>query len=44
MPEKTPQALADNGDIGTMTPREGAAAFVKSWEELLAPPRRKKRR
>jgi len=64
MPEKTLQALADHGEIGTMLPhdggdaedvldrftqpgvdldalaadlqRDGAAAFVKSWEELLA--------
>ncbi|MGD0950553.1 MAG: transaldolase [Candidatus Binatia bacterium] len=64
MPEKTLQALADHGDIGTMLPHDGgdaeevldqftragvdlsalaaklqqagAAAFVKSWDELLA--------
>ena len=64
MPEKTLQALADHGDIGTTIPpdggdaeqvlerftqagvdldalaadlqREGAASFVKSWDDLLA--------
>jgi transaldolase len=64
MPEKTLQALADHGEIGTMLPRDGgdaeevldrftqagvdldslaatlqqdgAASFVKSWDELLA--------
>jgi transaldolase len=64
MPEKTLQALADHGDLGTMMPhdggdaeqvlerfaqagvdldalaadlqRDGAAAFVKSWDDLLA--------